>query len=221
MEEEAENFVARCNKCQRYANNLYRPVELLHSVISPCPFMKWGMDIVGLLPQAKGKIKRITSAPYHPVANRQVESTNKTTTGETPFSLMYGTEALIQMEIAKPSTRYIHTSKATNDEELRVNLDLTEERRESTLIRMASQKHMIERHYNRKANLRYFKIGGFVLKKVFWSTKEANAGKLSPNWEGPYRVRGIAGKGVYELETMGDKVLPSHWNAVHLKKYYF
>ncbi|XP_033517180.2 uncharacterized protein [Nicotiana tomentosiformis] len=134
---------------------------------------------------------------------------------------MYGTEALIQMEIAKPSTRYIHTSKATNDEELRVNLDLTEERRESTLIRMASQKHMIERHYNRKANLRYFKIGGFVLKKVFWSTKEANAGKLSPNWEGPYRVRGIAGKGVYELETMGDKVLPSHWNAVHLKKYYF
>ncbi|XP_070034301.1 uncharacterized protein [Nicotiana tomentosiformis] len=56
MEEEAESFVAKCEKCQRYANNMHRPAELLYSVISPWPFMKWGMDIVGMLPQAKGKV---------------------------------------------------------------------------------------------------------------------------------------------------------------------
>ncbi|XP_070002897.1 uncharacterized protein [Nicotiana sylvestris] len=54
MEEEAENFVAKYDKCQRYGNNMHRPAELLHSVIAPWPFMKWGMDIVGPLPQAKG-----------------------------------------------------------------------------------------------------------------------------------------------------------------------
>ncbi|XP_019258473.1 PREDICTED: uncharacterized protein LOC109236717 [Nicotiana attenuata] len=238
IEEKAENFLAKCDKCQRYANNMHRPAELLHSVISPWLFMKWGMDIVGLLPQAKGKeivcdngpqfvgtkiteffqswqIKWITSAPYHLVDNA------KTSTGETPFSLVYGTETLIPVEIGEPSTRYTHATEESNEEEMPTNLDLLVERREAVLIRMAAQKQMIGQYYNRKANLRYFKIGVFVLKKVFRSTKTANAGKLSPNWEGPYMVRGIAGKGAYELETMDGSILPSNCNVVHLKKYYF
>ncbi|XP_070056910.1 uncharacterized protein [Nicotiana tomentosiformis] len=96
----------------------------------------------------------------------------KTSMGRTPFSLVYGTEALIPVEIGEPSMKHTHTSEATNEEELRINLDLTEERREATLIRMAAQKQMIERYYNRKANLRYLKIWDFVLKKVFSSTQE-------------------------------------------------
>nr|XP_018627225.1 uncharacterized protein LOC108945632 [Nicotiana tomentosiformis] len=107
------------------------------------------------------KIKRITLAPYHPVANGQEESTNKVivnnlkkrleatkgkwpevlprvlwaykittkiSTGETQFSLIYGTEALIPVEIGKPSTRYVHENEASNEEELRTNLDLTEDK---------------------------------------------------------------------------------------------
>ena len=109
----------------------------------------------------------------------------------------------------------------SNDEELRTNLDLLEQRREATLIWMAAQKQIIERYYNRKAHLWYFKIRDFVLKKVFQSMKTTGARKLNPNWEGPYKVRGITGNGAYELETMDGKVLPSSWNAVHLKKYYF
>ncbi|XP_070052200.1 uncharacterized protein [Nicotiana tomentosiformis] len=134
----------------------------------------------------------------------------KTSMGETPFSLVYGAEALIPVEIGEPSMRYTHLTEEANKEEMRVNLDLLEERREASLIRMAAQKQMIERYYNRKANLRYFKIGNFVLKKIFRSTKAANAGKLSPNWEGPYRVKGIDGKGAYELETIDGKVLSSN-----------
>ncbi|XP_070022072.1 uncharacterized protein [Nicotiana sylvestris] len=57
MDEEAESFVAKYDKCLRYGNNMHRPAELLHPVITPWPFMKWGMDIVGPLPQAKGQVK--------------------------------------------------------------------------------------------------------------------------------------------------------------------
>nr|XP_009760757.1 PREDICTED: uncharacterized protein LOC104213053 [Nicotiana sylvestris] len=57
MEEAAENFVAKCDKYQRYGNNMHRPAELLHPVVAPWPFMKWGIGIVGLLPQAKGKVR--------------------------------------------------------------------------------------------------------------------------------------------------------------------
>ncbi|XP_070040705.1 uncharacterized protein [Nicotiana tomentosiformis] len=121
-------------------------------------------------------------------------TTTKTSTDETQFLLVYGTEALIPVEIGEPSTRYTHATEVLNEEEMRTNLNLLEERREAPLIRMAAQKHMIERYYNKKANMRYFKIGDFVLKKVFQSTKAANAGKLSPNLEGPYRVLSIIGK---------------------------
>ncbi|XP_070011356.1 uncharacterized protein [Nicotiana sylvestris] len=135
--------------------------------------------------------------------------------------MVYGAEALIPVEIGEPSTQYVRATEESNNEEMRVNLDLLEGKREAALIRMAAQKQVIERYYNRKTRLRFFKIGDFVLKKVFQSAKAANSEKLSTTWEGPYKVRDIAGKGVYELETMDDKVLPSHWNVVHLKRYYF
>nr|XP_016496214.1 PREDICTED: uncharacterized protein LOC107815202 [Nicotiana tabacum] len=148
-------------------------------------------------------------------------TTAKTSTGETPFSMVYRAEALISMEISETSIRHVQATENSNDEELRVNLDLLEGRGETSLIRMSAQKQVIERYYNRKARLRFFKVGDFVLKKVFQSTKTANSGKLNPTREGPYRVREVAAKGAYELETMDGKVLPSHWNAVHLKRYYF
>ncbi|XP_075099201.1 uncharacterized protein LOC142176048 [Nicotiana tabacum] len=134
----------------------------------------------------------------------------KTSMGETPFSLAYGAEVLIPVEIGEPSTSYTQETEESTEEEIRINLDLLEERREAALIRMAVQKQVIERYYNWKARLRYFKIWDFVLKKVFQSTRAANTGKLSPTWEGPYKIHGITGKGAYELETMDGKILPSH-----------
>ncbi|XP_070050068.1 uncharacterized protein [Nicotiana tomentosiformis] len=147
-------------------------------------------------------------------------TTVKTSTGETPFSLVYGAEDLIPVEISEPSTRYTHLTEEANKEEMRVNLDLLEERREAALTRIAAQKQMIERYYNRKANLRCFKIGDFVLKKVFRSTKAANAGKLSPNWEGPYRVRGIAEKGAYKLETMDGKGMDQKEGVIQCSRFH-
>ncbi|XP_019266450.1 PREDICTED: uncharacterized protein LOC109243891 [Nicotiana attenuata] len=97
-------------------------------------------------------------------------------TGETPFSLVYGVEALIPVEIGEPSTRYTQATEESKEDEMRINLDLLEERRETALIGMVAQKQFIERYYNQKAHIRYFKIGGFVLKKVFQSTKAANVG---------------------------------------------
>ncbi|XP_075080066.1 uncharacterized protein LOC142165400 [Nicotiana tabacum] len=118
-------------------------------------------------------------------------TTAKTGVGETPFSLVYGAEALIPVEIGKPSTRYTQATEESNEEEMRINLDLLEERRDAALIRMAAQKQTIERYYNQKAHLRYFNIGDFILKKVFQSTKAVNAGKLSPNWEGPIEFEAL------------------------------
>ncbi|XP_075109202.1 uncharacterized protein LOC142180991 [Nicotiana tabacum] len=206
MEEEAEHFVAKCDKCQRYVVN--GQAKSTNKVIIN--------NLKKKLEESNGKWPEVL-----PGVLWAYRTTAKTSMGETPFSLVYGAEALIPVEIGDPSTRYTQATEESNEEELWVNMDLLEERRETALIRMAAQKQVIERYYNRKARLRYFKIGDYVLKKVFQSTRAANAGKLSPNWEGPYKIRGIAGKCAYKLETLDGKILPSSWNDVHLKKYYF
>jgi len=56
LENVAENFIARCDKCQRYANNMHL-AEFLNLVISQWSFMNWGMDIVVPLTRAKVKVR--------------------------------------------------------------------------------------------------------------------------------------------------------------------
>ncbi|XP_070002493.1 uncharacterized protein [Nicotiana sylvestris] len=45
-------------------------------------------------------------------------TTTKTSTGETPFSLVYGAKALIPVEIGDPSTRYTQATEESNEEEM-------------------------------------------------------------------------------------------------------
>lgn len=63
-----------------------------------------------------------------------------TATGETPYSLVYGTEAVIPADIGLPSPRTINFVSSSNDEELRSNLDLLEERHDKAYITQAKYK---------------------------------------------------------------------------------
>nr|XP_009759048.1 PREDICTED: uncharacterized protein LOC104211652 [Nicotiana sylvestris] len=105
-------------------------------------------------------------------------TTPKSSTRETPFSLVYGAEALIPVEAEEPSTIFRHTSEGSNNEAMAMTLELLDERQEASLVRMAAQKHKVKRYYNRRTNLRYFGIGDLVLRKVTLNTKNPNKGKL-------------------------------------------
>nr|XP_009781624.1 PREDICTED: uncharacterized protein LOC104230496 [Nicotiana sylvestris] len=50
----------------------------------------------------------------------------KTSTGETPYSLFYGTGAMILVEIGEPSFRYSNESGPSNDENRKQDLDEAE-----------------------------------------------------------------------------------------------
>ncbi|XP_070056317.1 uncharacterized protein [Nicotiana tomentosiformis] len=139
----------------------------------------------------------------------------KSSTGEIPFSLVDGAEALISVEVGEPTLRYFLADEEANNEALLVKLDLLDERRDLAHIRMVAQKQRMERYYNRRANLRYFKVGDLVLRKVTQNTREINAGKLGPTWKDPYRVSVITGKGSYELENQDGVKLPSNWNVLN------
>ncbi|XP_074304162.1 uncharacterized protein LOC141638875 [Silene latifolia] len=54
MRADAINHAKRCESCQKAAPAIHQPAEPMHPIISPWPFMMWGMDIVGKLPRAPG-----------------------------------------------------------------------------------------------------------------------------------------------------------------------
>ena len=63
-------------------------------------------------------------------------TTSRVSTGETPFNLVYGTEALIPVEIGVGSARVEKFDEQVNQEVLRENLDLIDEKREKACMRL-------------------------------------------------------------------------------------
>ncbi|GJW94361.1 reverse transcriptase domain-containing protein [Tanacetum coccineum] len=143
----------------------------------------------------------------------------KSSHGDTPFSLTYGTEAVIPAEIRMPTYRTATVDAVHNDEELRLNLDLLEEKRERAAICEAKAKRKMTKYYNARVRGVTFRPGDFVYRSNDASHAVAG-GKLGPKWEGPYEVTDALGDGAYKLRSMDGAVLPRTWNIANLKKCY-
>lgn len=142
----------------------------------------------------------------------------KTSTGETPFSLTYGSEAMFPAEIGVPSPRRQNGS-SDNDQLIRHNLDLLEERREIAAINEERYKRKLEKHYNKHVKECLFKIGDYVLRDNS-ASRAIPSGKTSPTWEGPYVIQEAQGKGAYKLSQLDGRILPRTWNVAQLRKCY-
>ncbi|GJT23272.1 reverse transcriptase domain-containing protein [Tanacetum coccineum] len=90
----------------------------------------------------------------------------KSSHGDIPFSLTYGTEAVIPAEIRMPTYRTAVVDTVHNDGELRLNLDLLEEWRERAAIREAKAKLKMTKYYNARVRGGTFRPGDFVYRKI-------------------------------------------------------
>jgi hypothetical protein len=142
----------------------------------------------------------------------------KTSNGETPFSLVYGTEAVIPAEVGVPTRRMLLTNEE-NEAGLRLNLDLLEERREVAAIRESRYKKTIAKYYNAKASVYQFKEGEYVYRNNE-ASRVVPLGKMAPKWEGPYRIKRASDRGAYTLEKLDGTEIPRTWNGNHLRKCY-
>ncbi|GJZ79616.1 hypothetical protein Tco_0644453 [Tanacetum coccineum] len=131
----------------------------------------------------------------------------KSSNGDTPFSLTYGTKAVIPAKIRMPTYRTAVVDVVHNDDEIRINLDLLEERRERAAIREAKAKSKMTRYYNARVRGVTFKPGDYVYRSNE-ASHAMDGGKLGPKWEGPYEVTKVLGGGAYKLRSMDGAVLP-------------
>ena len=147
------------------------------------------------------------------------QTTARTPTGETPFRLAYGADAIIPAEVRLTSYRVENYTKDKNEEAMCLQLDLVDEVRTTAEQRLAQYQNLMSKHYNSNVRHRDFQIGDLVLQKVMGAAKDPSQGKLGPNREGPYRITSWQRKGTYHLETMNGRKLQHSWNTEHLQKY--
>ena len=67
-------------------------------------------------------------------------------TGETPFRLAYGTEAVIPVEVGITSYRVRNHDKGKNDEAMHLQLDLVDEVRITAELRLAQYRNLMAKH---------------------------------------------------------------------------
>ncbi|XP_012846962.1 PREDICTED: uncharacterized protein LOC105966933 [Erythranthe guttata] len=116
----------------------------------------------------------------------------KRATGETPFSLVYGMEAIVPAEIGLESLRVREYDDKENEEMMREHLDICYEKREAANLKMRDSKNRIKVSYDRRVNPRSFQVGDLVLRRA---DALKPTGKLEANWEGPYTVTKVAASG--------------------------
>ena len=106
------------------------------------------------------------------------QTTTRTPTGETPFRLTYGADAIIPTEVGLTSYRVQNYIEDKNKEAMRLQLDLVDEARATAEQRLARYQNLMSKHYNAKVRHRDFQIGDLVLRKVMGAAKDPTQGKL-------------------------------------------
>nr|GEV36193.1 hypothetical protein [Tanacetum cinerariifolium] len=175
MHRDAPDMIRTCNNCQIHRPVTRNPRQPLTPITAPWPFYKWGIDIAGPFPEGPEQTEAwgegikallgernknwVEELPHVLWAHRTMI---KSSHGDTPFSLTYGTEAITPAEIEMPTYRTAAVDIVYNDEELRLNLDLLEERRKRAAIREAKAKLKMTKYYNARVRGVTFKPGDFV-----------------------------------------------------------
>nr|CAE02097.1 OSJNBa0020I02.4 [Oryza sativa Japonica Group] len=146
---------------------------------------------------------------------------NRTTpsraTGETPFFLVYGAEAVLPSELTLRSPWVTMYCEADQDQLRRDDLDYLEERRRRAALRATRYQQSLRRYHQRHVRARSLYVDDLVLRRV---QTRAGLSKLSPMWEGPYRVIGVPRPGSVRLATGDGTELPNPWNIEHLRRFY-
>ena len=64
IRKEAQEYVKKCDQCQRYVPNIHQPEGVLNPLSSPWPFAQWGLDIVSPFPKVGNKKYLLVGTDY-------------------------------------------------------------------------------------------------------------------------------------------------------------
>jgi len=146
----------------------------------------------------------------------------RTSTGATPFSLVYGMEAILPLEVKIPSLRVLMETKLEEAEWVQARYDqlnLIDEKRLVTVCHGQLYQNRMKKAFDKKVRPREFREGDLVVKKIIYVQKD-HRGKWMSNYEGPYVVKKVFSRGALILTRMDGKELSLPVNSDAVKRSY-
>src|SRR3954467_8661246 len=158
----------------------------------------------------------------HFLQTQEYRTSVRTSTGATPFSFVYGMEAVLPIEVEIPSMRVLMEAKLTEAEWCQSRFDdlkLIEEKRMTALCHGQLYQQRMKKAFDKKVRPRTIKEGDLVLKKI-QSFLTDSRGKWTPNYDGPYVVKRAFSGGALILTTMDGEEFTRPVNVDAVKKYF-
>ena len=115
------------------------------------------------------------------------------------------------------SPRVQSVDESMQEQLRREDVDFIDERRWRAAIRNARYNQALKRYHQRFVHSRELTDEDLALRRVM---NREGLHKLSPSWEGPFKVTEICRLGCVRLATTGGVPLPNPWNIEHLLKFY-
>ncbi len=146
----------------------------------------------------------------------------RTSTGATPYSLVYGMEAVLPVELEVQSLRVMIESRIPEIEWKRnryEQLALLDETRLKALYHVQGYQRRVAKAFNKKVKPRNLKEGDLVLKEMLTRVSDPR-GKFKPNWVGPYIIKTILPGGAAKLMDEEGNEFTQPTNLDRLRKYY-
>jgi hypothetical protein len=134
-----------------------------------------------------------------PNALRGLRTQPSKPTGQSPYFLVYGSEAILPADVMWDSPAVEQYDEGISEDSRRVDIDRLEEARCAALVQSAWYLEGIRRYHDRNVKERSFNIGDLVLRRI---PNTEGLRKLSSPWEGPFTVAKVTGLGSYHLQTL-------------------
>ena len=144
----------------------------------------------------------------------------RTSTGATPYSLVYGMEAVLPVEVEISSLRILceaELEEAEWVEDRCIQPNLIDEHRLQVMHNAHCYQKRMARAFLKKVRPRSFQPGDLVLRAIHLPN---GRGKFRPNWHGPFVIKQIFSGSVITLEDMDQVEQSEPVNLCYLKKYY-
>ena len=166
----------------------------------------------------------VTNLPAVLLADR---TTIHDPTGQTPFFMVYGREAVLPVELRYPTWRVLDWDNVKTRSDLIAvraqQLRIRDEDMEEVVLRKRRKRMEGKERFDNSRQLRQTEIseGDTVLRHdAKLELDKSSAKKLAYKWMGPYRVRrAIPEKGTYELEEFDGTPIPGTHSGSRLKKF--
>nr|GFA22529.1 reverse transcriptase domain-containing protein [Tanacetum cinerariifolium] len=136
MHKDAQDMIRKCSDCQIHCPVTRHPQQPLTPITAPWPFYKWGIDIVGPFPEGSGKVKFLIVAMDYFTKWIEAKAVATITGGQVKKFVWDNIVCRFAVDVVN------------NDDELRLNLDLLEERRELATMNEAKSKSKMMKYYN-------------------------------------------------------------------------